>query len=81
MVENPYSSPIFANRYHYEAVPDGWDTGRSGLTFLVYDSENNRRGVIKRAEKKSHEALVGLKNEIAALLNLDRTNAAPDALS
>lgn len=70
MKENIASSPIFANRYRFQPVTADWDVGRSGFTHLVFDMKKERLGVIKRAELKSQSAVEGLKNEVAALLDL-----------
>lgn len=70
MVENSSGSPVFAGRYRFQPVGDDWDRGRSGFTHLVFDIQKERLGVIKRAETKSHQAVEGLKNEVAALLDL-----------
>jgi len=66
-MEETLSSPVFANRYQFKPVGDDWDTGRSGFTHLVYDLKTKRRGVIKRAEVSSEQAVNGLKNEVKAL--------------
>jgi len=70
MTENISSSPIFADRYRFQPVSADWDVGRSGYTHLVFDIKKERLGVIKRAELKSPRAVEGLKNEVAALLDL-----------
>lgn len=70
MKENTSSSPVFANRYRFQPVSADWDVGRSGFTHLVFDIKTERQGVIKRAELKSQSAVEGLKNEVAALLDL-----------
>ena len=70
MAENGSGSPIFAGRYKFQTVSDDWDRGRSGFTHLVFDTKTERLGVIKRAELKSKQAVEGLKNEVAALLDL-----------
>ena len=70
MAENSSSSPVFAGRYRFQPVGDDWDRGRSGFTHLVFDTQKERLGVIKRAEIRSQQAVEGLKNEIAALLDL-----------
>lgn len=70
MNENISGSPIFADRYRFQPVNADWDVGRSGLTHLVFDMKKERLGVIKRAELKSPRAVEGLKNEVAALLDL-----------
>jgi len=64
MTETP---PIFANRYRFEPVGNDWDRGRSGFTYRVYDLEEKRYGVIKRAEVISQRLIEGLKNEEEAL--------------
>ncbi len=64
------NSPVFANRYRFQPVGDDWDRGRSGFTHLIFDTKEERLGVIKRAEIKSQQAVEGLKNEVAALLDL-----------
>ncbi len=70
MKENISGSPIFADRYRFQPVSADWDVGRSGFTHLVFDMKKERLGVIKRAELKSLNAVEGLKNEVAALLDL-----------
>jgi len=70
MAENSAGSPVFADRYRFQPVSDDWDRGRSGFTHLVFDMKKERLGVIKRAELQSQQAVDGLKNEIAALLDL-----------
>lgn len=75
MAENSSSSPVFANRYRFQPVSDDWDRGRSGFTHLVFDIKEERLGVIKRAELRSEQAVEGLKNEVAALLDLKGQNA------
>lgn len=61
-------APVFADRYRFEPVPAGsWDTGRTGYTYLVYDLEKKRRGVIKRADATSKQSVAELRNEISAL--------------
>jgi len=70
MAENSDSSPVFADRYRFQTVGNDWDRGRSGFTHLVFDAKKERLGVIKRAETKSQSAVDGLKNEVAALLDL-----------
>ena len=62
-----YNVQVFANRYRFERVPRGWDTGRTGFTYLVYDLEKKRPGVIKRADVTSKHAVLHLRNEISAL--------------
>jgi serine/threonine protein kinase len=69
MAEN-LNSPVFADRYRFQTVGADWDRGRSGFTHLVFDIKKERLGVIKRAEIKSQKAVEGLKNEVAALLDL-----------
>src|SRR5687767_13527250 len=64
------NSPVFADRYRFRPVGNDWDRGRSGFTHLVFDSQTERLGVIKRAEIRSQQAVEGLKNEVAALLDL-----------
>ena len=71
MAYNP-DAPVFADRYRFQQVGDDWDRGRSGFTHLVFDIKKERLGVIKRAEIKSQQAVEGLKNEVAALLDLKR---------
>jgi len=70
MAENSAGSPVFAGRYKFQTVSHDWDKGRSGFTHLVFDIQKERLGVIKRAEIKSQQAVDGLKNEVAALLDL-----------
>ncbi|MCC6297986.1 MAG: protein kinase family protein [Anaerolineales bacterium] len=70
MPENSESSPVFAGRYKFQTVGRDWDKGRSGYTHLVFDMQEERLGVIKRAELESQKAVEGLKNEVAALLDL-----------
>lgn len=70
MAENSAGSPVFAGRYKFQTVSNDWDKGRSGFTHLVFDIQKERLGVIKRAEIKSQQAVDGLKNEVAALLDL-----------
>lgn len=65
MADNP-NTPLFADRYRFEPVDNDWDRGRSGSTDLVYDLEEKRRGVIKRAEIMPRQAN-GIKNEVKAL--------------
>jgi serine/threonine protein kinase len=61
------TAPIFADRYRFEPVPNNWDTGRTGYTYLVRDLEKNRLGVIKRADITSKKAVEELRNEVSAL--------------
>src|SRR5262245_7231421 len=74
MTGNSESSPVFAGRYKFQTVSNDWDTGRSGFTHLVFDMKKERLGVIKRAEIKAQKAVEGLKNEVAALLDLKGPN-------
>jgi len=68
------TAPVFADRYRFEPVPKGWDTGRTGYTYLVYDLEKKRLGVIKRADVTSEQAVSHLINEISALKLLKGPN-------
>jgi serine/threonine protein kinase len=62
--------PIFAKRYQFiDAGPD-WDRGRSGFTNLVEDTKGATKGVIKRADITSKNAVTGLENETKALEDL-----------
>ena len=70
MAENSAGSPVFAGRYKFQTVSNDWDKGRSGFTHLVFDIQEERLGVMKRAELKSQQAVDNLKNEVAALLDL-----------
>jgi serine/threonine protein kinase len=70
MAENLSSSPLFAGRYEFQTVRSDWDTGRTKFTHLVFDTQEERMGVIKRAEIKSPQAVERLKNEVGALLDL-----------
>ena len=70
MTENLSSSPLFAGRYEFQTVRSDWDTGRTKFTHLVFDRQEERLGVIKRAEIKSPQAVERLKNEVGALLDL-----------
>jgi serine/threonine protein kinase len=70
MTENLSSSPIFAGRYEFQTVRNDWDTGRTKFTHLVFDTQDERLGVIKRADTKSPQAVERLKNEVGALLDL-----------
>lgn len=70
MTENLSSSPLFAGRYEFQTVRSDWDTGRTKFTHLVFDRQEERLGVIKRAEIKSPQAVERLKSEVGALLDL-----------
>jgi serine/threonine protein kinase len=70
MAENLSSSPLFAGRYEFQTVRSDWDTGRTKFTHLVFDKEEERLGVIKRADIKSPQAVERLKNEVGALLDI-----------
>ena len=54
------SSPIFAGRYRYEPVEDGF-------VQLVYDLKTEKMGIIKRADLTSERAVQRLKNEMEVL--------------
>lgn len=58
--------PIFDKRYQFiDAGPD-WDRGRSGFTNLV-ETQAGKKGVIKRVDITSKNAVMGLENETEAL--------------
>lgn|GEM_PF-2369532 len=77
MAENLSSSPLFAGRYEFQTVRSDWDSGRTKFTHLVFDRQEERLGVIKRAEIKSPQAVERLKNEVGALLDL-KGSAVPE---
>jgi len=67
-MDDTQPSSLFAGRYRFETIDDDWDTGRSGFTHPAFDTQENRRVVIKRADATSpqseqHER--SLKNEAA----------------